>query len=58
MPETLSNERAPRVFRDNSGLRARLSGQTLENRSIETELRTAMLERQELERSASPGRRD
>lgn len=32
--------------RDNSGLRARLSGQTVQPRSIEAELRAAMEERQ------------
>ncbi len=31
---------------DNSGLRARLSGQTVQPRSIEAELRAAMLERE------------
>jgi len=49
MPESLPNEPAPPSSRDHSTLRARLVGHTLENRSIEAELRTAMTEREELE---------
>ena len=48
-PELLEIEITRTRHAGNSGLRVRLAGRTLENRSIEAELRNAMRQRQELE---------